>query len=211
MVIANFHLDGIVLRPTKADPPLIIDADRMLSRAITPQGFQSVARRNPQVVQTCCAIQQSQFVQGALLDGRGQPTGTLLQPDSLRLPLGETPNHRGKVTRRVSNVKRPLLPEGASQDLLADPKRNFQVFDPLDFLAACPAVASEQRGKVTQHIPEAGEHLIRYYGFYSNKSRGLRGQAQVQPGAATVPTPTPSPKQARKRWAALISKTMRTA
>jgi hypothetical protein len=36
-----------------------------------------------------------------------------------------------------------------------------QVFDPLDFLAA-----------VTQHIPDTGEYLIRYYGFYSNKSRG---------------------------------------
>jgi hypothetical protein len=39
----------------------------------------------------------------------------------------------------------------------AGPSRNFQVFDPLDFLA-----------EVTQHIPNAGEHLIRYYGWYSN-------------------------------------------
>lgn len=48
--------------------------------------------------------------------------------------------------------------------------------------------------------------MIHYYGFYSNKSRGLRGQAQVPPGGATVPesAPTPSAKEARKRWAALI-------
>jgi hypothetical protein len=42
-------------------------------------------------------------------------------------------------------------------------KRNFEVFEPLDFLA-----------EVTQHIPNRGEHQIRYYGFYSNKMRGQR-------------------------------------
>ena len=44
--------------------------------------------------------------------------------------------------------------------------RNFQVFDPLDFLA-----------EVTQHIPNTGEHTIRYYGWYSNKSRGMRAKS----------------------------------
>jgi len=41
--------------------------------------------------------------------------------------------------------------------------RNFQVFDALDFLA-----------ELTQHIPEKGEHLARYYGWYSHRSRGAR-------------------------------------
>ena len=40
-------------------------------------------------------------------------------------------------------------PEAASDDLLAGPCRNFQVFDPLDFLA-----------ELTQHIPDQGGHLI---------------------------------------------------
>ena len=43
-------------------------------------------------------------------------------------------------------------------DELADgPKRNFQVLDPLEFIA-----------EFTQHIPPKGAHLIRYYGWYSN-------------------------------------------
>jgi hypothetical protein len=87
------------------------------------------------------------------------------------------------------------FPEAASEDLLAGPKRNFQVFDPLDFLA-----------EVTQHVPDPGEHLIRYYGYYSNKTRGLRTQRQAQapPAAVQNPVVTPSAKEARKRWAALI-------
>ena len=86
------------------------------------------------------------------------------------------------------------FPEAASEDLAAGARRNFQVFDPLDFLA-----------EVTQHIPDPGEHLIRYYGFYSNKSRGLRAKAQP-PTARSVGKPVrgPTAKEARQRWAALI-------
>jgi hypothetical protein len=97
----------------------------------------------------------------------------------------------GKVLYKTEHNRLGRFPEAASEDLLAGPKRNFQVFDPLDFLA-----------EVTQHIPQAGEHLIRYYGFYSNKSRGLG--AQVQPGVATNAEPAPTPKEVRQRWAALI-------
>ncbi len=97
----------------------------------------------------------------------------------------------GKVIYKTGNNRLGRFPEAASEDLLAGPKRNFQVFDPLDFLA-----------EVTEHIADAGEHLIGYYGFYSNKSRGLRTQGQAQ--AAPNSAPSPSAKQARKRWAALI-------
>jgi Transposase zinc-binding domain len=39
-------------------------------------------------------------------------------------------------------------------------------------------------------IPELGEHLIRYYGWYSNKKRGQRAQAQppTPEGSAAPPT-----------------------
>ena len=43
------------------------------------------------------------------------------------------------------------------------PNRNFQVYDPLDFMAA-----------VTAHIPDRREHLGRYYGWYSSVQRGKR-------------------------------------
>jgi hypothetical protein len=36
-------------------------------------------------------------------------------------------------------------------------------FDALDWLAA-----------MTSHIPDQGQQMVRYYGFYSNVSRGLR-------------------------------------
>ncbi len=42
-------------------------------------------------------------------------------------------------------------------------KKNFAVYDAEAFIAA-----------LTQHIPDRSFQMIRYYGFYSNKSRGLR-------------------------------------
>ena len=71
----------------------------------------------------------------------------------------------------AGTARRVLRTNGAcplfhADELAAGPKRNFQVLDPLDFLA-----------EFTQHIPPKGSHLIRYYGWYSNKSRGMRRKA----------------------------------
>jgi len=90
------------------------------------------------------------------------------------------------------------FPEPGDGQLLAGPSRNFQVFDPLDFLA-----------EVTQHIPDPGEHLIRYYGWYANKTRGQRAQRQpAAAGSATARSPTA--REARKGWAALIKQVYET-
>ena len=51
-------------------------------------------------------------------------------------------------------------------------KKNFQIYTPEEFIAA-----------ITQHIPEKSFQMVRYYGWYSNKSRGLRKkQGIAKPG-----------------------------
>ena len=62
----------------------------------------------------------------------------------------------GKVIYKTEHNAVGRFPEPGDEELRAGPSRNFQIFDPLDFLA-----------EVTQHIPDAGEHLIRYYGVPS--------------------------------------------
>jgi hypothetical protein len=42
-------------------------------------------------------------------------------------------------------------------------KKNFQIYTAEEFI-----------GAITQHIPEKSFQMVRYYGWYSNKSRGLR-------------------------------------
>ena len=71
---------------------------------------------------------------------------------------------------------------------------NYQIFQPLDFLAS-----------VTQHIPDKGEHQIRYYGFYSNKNRGMRAAetGNANPGEQPEQLSAYQLKQ-RLTWATLI-------
>lgn len=80
-------------------------------------------------------------------------------------------------------------------------KRNFQILSPLDFLA-----------EFTQHIPAKGSHLVRYYGWYSNKARGVRAKAAEAARAAELPPASSGPEAAEVRtrsrssqtWAMLI-------
>ena len=110
----------------------------------------------------------------------------------------------GKVIYRAEKEHCRSFPKPASEDLFGGISRNFQVFDPLDFIA-----------DLTQHIPDKGEHLIRYYGEYSNKARRGRapssplppGEGSVASGNAGEGAPEVEPLQrARRRWAILIQK-----
>lgn len=66
---------------------------------------------------------------------------------------------------------------------------------------------------VTQHIPNKGEHQIRYYGWYSNKQRGMRKAGTVKATCRTLPDEeywkelepdTAYRSKCRIAWAALI-------
>jgi len=72
-------------------------------------------------------------------------------------------------------------------------KRNFEMFSTTDWLAA-----------LTAHIPNAGEHLVRHCGWYSNVSRGKRRKARGE-GPTTIEAFAEVAASAAKRaWARLI-------
>jgi len=84
--------------------------------------------------------------------------------------------------------------------------RNFEVFTPTDFLAA-----------ITQHIPDKGAQMVRYYGWYSNKMRGQRLLASPSPpleerGGERRPgcLPPPPAKLPSKKWRDLIMQVWHT-
>ena len=115
----------------------------------------------------------------------------------------------GQVIYHAEHSDPRVFPLSGSADLLGGTKRDYQVFEPLDFLA-----------EITQHIPEPGQHLIRYYGWYSNKTRGVRAKAEnanvedreilLSPGGRGQgekdSADSDSRKQCRQRWAALIKR-----
>jgi len=100
----------------------------------------------------------------------------------------------GRIVYRASHARCWAFPKSGEQTVMEGIPRNHEIFDPLDFLA-----------EVTQHIPNKGEHQIRYYGHYSNKSRGLRQNVLK---SALVPRSeqvlTQQQLRFRLTWAALI-------
>ena len=112
----------------------------------------------------------------------------------------------GKVVYRAE-TQRPLrFSETASVDLFGTTARNFQILGTLDLLP-----------ELIQHIPNNGEHIIRYYGHYSNKARAIRAEQAGSNQASSAPhqlghtspekqqpTIAPSTQLERRRWAMLI-------
>lgn len=76
------------------------------------------------------------------------------------------------------------------------PTAGTETADPLEFLA-----------RVLVHIPDKGHVTTRYYGWYANRPRGMRRQAEPAPAEAPpaiAPAPTLAPTEASRRWAALL-------
>jgi hypothetical protein len=69
------------------------------------------------------------------------------------------------------------------------------VFDALEWLAA-----------MCSHVPNKGEQMVRYYGYYSNVSRGKRKQANQDERIPCMLESEGSSKEYRKNWARLIQK-----
>ena len=74
------------------------------------------------------------------------------------------------------------------------PTAGSETLDVLEFLA-----------RVASHIPNKGQVLQRYYGWYASRTRGIRRRAgtegQQTVYAASVPVPL---REARRRWAELL-------
>jgi len=83
-------------------------------------------------------------------------------------------------------------PKGGHDGRARQPGDVAEVFDPAEFLA-----------RVIMHVPEPRRHLVRYYGAYSNVSRGKRRrQDEATMGAA----PRDIEHALRRSWAQLIKR-----
>ena len=60
--------------------------------------------------------------------------------------------------------------------------------------------------QLVAHIPNKGEQMVRYYAYYSNKSRGLRKKAGTDDAVPALIESAFSSKEFRKNWARLIQK-----
>lgn len=94
MIVDNFDLLRTSVCPLKYDSPLIVNANRVLSREIAPQCFQAVSRRGGEVAQQDGAVELYQLATSGLCDVRRE---SLRDASLLENQLGkrsaEAPDH----------------------------------------------------------------------------------------------------------------------
>lgn len=101
----------------------------------------------------------------------------------------------------ISQERMTYIPENESKDGVAKvayegkTTRTNETFSAIDWLA-----------RLVTHIPNKGEQLVRYYGFYSNKSRGMRKKEDEDNKVPAQVETDISKKRFRKNWARLIQK-----
>jgi len=73
--------------------------------------------------------------------------------------------------------------------------KDQRTFEPLEWLAA-----------MCSHVPNRGEQMVRYYGYYSNVSRGRRKKENRDALVPSILESDEHSKEYRKNWARLIQK-----
>ena len=64
---------------------------------------------------------------------------------------------------------------------------------------------------LTTHIPNRGEQMVRYYGYYSNKSRGIRKKEGKDDAVPSLIESDFSLSAFRKNWVRLYCKGVSTS
>jgi hypothetical protein len=81
--------------PTEADPPLVIDANAVLSGTITKQLFEAIARWRPEILHLLCRVKDEQFAEHDLQQRRRISPHPLARKQALRVTVSEALDHPG--------------------------------------------------------------------------------------------------------------------
>ena len=98
------------------------------------------------------------------------------------------------VRASFSQERMTYIPEEAKVVYRPKDGKNEKTFDALEWLAA-----------MCSHVPNKGEQVVRYYGYYSNVCQGQRKKANEEDGLfICILQPDESSKGYLRNWARLI-------
>src|SRR5438552_15048404 len=101
MVVGNLNVMGVAVAPAKADAPLVVDADAVLTFAIPDKFFQSIAWRHTEVLQRFRRIKESELSQGCSLQLGSESLDLFTQKELLSILVSETSDHARIVSPRA--------------------------------------------------------------------------------------------------------------
>lgn len=103
MVIDNFNIGRPHLGPAKTNAPLVIDADTMLTGAITLQPFKTIAGRRSQVLKFSRRIDHIEFARSNFAEAPPLGRNLAVREEQLHLLICEASDHSA-VTRYVTRT-----------------------------------------------------------------------------------------------------------
>jgi hypothetical protein len=92
MIVHNLDILCAAVAPNETDPPLGVDADRMLSLSIPDKSLQPVSRWRPQVGKRTRTVKQEQFAPCLTLNG-SEPGNILIRKKARRRRVFEGADH----------------------------------------------------------------------------------------------------------------------
>jgi hypothetical protein len=101
----------------------------------------------------------------------------------------------------ISQERMTYIPASEAADGIAR-----VIYDAKDGSASKTFLAIDWLAQLITHIPNKGEQTVRYYGYYSNKSRGMRKKAGTDDEIPALIDTDISRKEFRRNWARLIRK-----
>jgi hypothetical protein len=99
VVVHDFNFPCCTVAPLEAEPPLIVNADAMLTTPITVQGFQAITWQDAKIINFLCRIDGKKFGSRTALDlVRNVPNGVAAKKCS-RTFVGEALDHDNAAYR----------------------------------------------------------------------------------------------------------------
>ena len=97
MVVHDFYIVRVRFGPTETDSILTVNSDAKLTFAFALQRFQSIPRRNPQIVEARGIVEHPKLPQGHALQVCWQATTSPRKPQLFTFVVGETLDHAGEA------------------------------------------------------------------------------------------------------------------
>src|SRR5437868_12824238 len=81
VIIDDLDLVRMAFLPDKANPPLIVDPDRVLPASITSESLKPIGGRHTQIIEPSGIVEKTQLAKRASLNVRRQPATGVARPD----------------------------------------------------------------------------------------------------------------------------------
>src|SRR3974390_2567104 len=93
VVIHDFNFPCSSVVPPEAEPPLIVNADTILTASVAVQSFETIAWRNPKIINFLCRVDGKKFGSRTALDLIRNVSSRVASKKCGRTFVGEAPYH----------------------------------------------------------------------------------------------------------------------